>query len=88
MQDYGDQEFSSESDVDDSDTEIDHHEDWSANDGTPENREEVHEDNENETSRDGVFKVGALLEFAADSVEEYKQKVLLQVGAYDCLLRF
>lgn len=78
MQDYGDQEFSSESDEEFSDSEAEHVEGWSATDGNTQDVSEE-QDNENEGSRNREFKVDALLEFAADSVEEYKQKLLLQV---------
>jgi hypothetical protein len=71
MQDYGDQEFSSESDVEDSDTEVDCHE------GSSGNSDNSDEDNEEESSKS----CSAVLEFAAESVEEYKQRVLLQVSA-------
>ncbi|CAM6029836.1 unnamed protein product [Sphagnum balticum] len=66
--DYGDQEFSSESDVEDSDTEVDCHE------GSSGNSDNSDEDNEEESSKS----CSAVLEFAAESVEEYKQRVLLQ----------
>ncbi|KAG0588419.1 hypothetical protein KC19_2G241400 [Ceratodon purpureus] len=75
--DYGDQEFSSESEGEFSDSEVEHVEGWAANDGSSQDVPED-QDGENETSRNGEFKVDALLEFAADSVEEYKQKLLLQ----------
>lgn len=81
MQDYGDQEFSSESEDDFSDSESDHGEGWSANDGSSQDAPED-QDVENENSMNGEYKVDALLEFAADSVEEYKQKILLQVSSY------
>lgn len=80
MQDYGDQEFSSESEGDFSDSETEHVEGWSANDGSSQDAPED-QDVENESSMNGEFKVDALLEFAADSIEEYKQKLLLQVSS-------
>jgi SpoVK/Ycf46/Vps4 family AAA+-type ATPase len=75
--DYGDQEFSSESEGEYSDSEVEHVEGWSANDGSSQDAPED-QDGDSESSRKGEFKVDALLEFAADSVEEYKQKLLLQ----------
>jgi len=79
IQDYGDQEFSSESEGEFSDSEAEHVEGWTANDGNSQDAPED-QDAENESSLNGEFKVDALLEFAADSVEEYKQKLLLQVS--------
>lgn len=79
MQDYGDQEFSSESEGDFSDSEAEHVKGWSANDGSSQDAPEDR-DVENDSTMHGEFKVDALLELAADSVEEYKQKLLLQVS--------